>query len=667
MPTSKDLANAIRFLSIDAVQKANSGHPGMPMGMADIATVLWREFLKHNPNDPKWPNRDRFVLSNGHGSMLLYSLLHLTGYNLNIEDLKQFRQLNSKTAGHPEYEPEYGIETTTGPLGQGLANAVGMALAEKILADQFNQPSFNIVDHYTYVFAGDGCLMEGVSHEACSLAGTHQLGKLIVFWDNNGISIDGEVKDWFTDNTPERFESYGWHVVANVDGHDPEAITKAINEARFATDKPSLICCKTHIAYGAPTLRDSSKSHGSPLGEEEIAGTRRNLGWPYPAFEIPKEIYSAWNAKPRGEMLQHHWDEIFTNYKKAHPKLAQEFSRRIAKTLPQDFAKIANSYEQELDQNPIALATRQASQKCLEQFGPILPELLGGSADLTGSNLTNWQGSHDVLAAGKDGNYIHYGVREFGMFAMMNGIALHGGFIPYGGTFLVFSDYGRNAIRMASLMQQKVIFVLTHDSIGLGEDGPTHQPIEHTASLRLIPGLSLWRPCDNVETAVAWEAAIEHQGPTCLVLTRQKLIQQPHADNLANIKRGGYILFDCEGTPDGIIIATGSEVELAMKAAKSLQQQGIKARVVSMPATDIFDQQDDQYKESVLPATVTCRIAIEAGRTDYWYKYVGSKGRVIGIDSFGKSAPAEELFADFGLTEHNTALTFKSLLKTLQK
>lgn len=664
MPTSKNLANSLRFLSIDGVQKANSGHPGMPMGMADIAEVLWREFLHHNPSNPRWLNRDRFVLSNGHGSMLLYSLLHLTGYDLSIEDLKQFRQLDSKTPGHPEYELDLGIETTTGPLGQGVANAVGMALAEKVLAAQFNKPEFKIIDHYTYVFLGDGCLMEGVSHEACSLAGTHGLGKLIAFWDNNGISIDGKVKDWFTDNTPERFEGYGWHVVRDVDGHNPEAIKKAITEARFVTDQPSLICCKTIIAYGSPHLADSSKAHGAPLGDKEIAATRKQLGWKYKPFEIPKDIYAAWNAKPRGEMLQKHWEEIFAAYQKEHPELAQELLRRNAGTLPSNWDIKSTEYITRLNKTEANVATRQASQHCLDAYGPLLPEFFGGSADLTGSNLTNWQGSKDITAEAYTGNYVHYGVREFGMCAMMNGIALHGGFIPYGGTFLVFSDYARNAIRIAALSRIRVIYVLTHDSIGLGEDGPTHQPVEHTASLRLIPNLSVWRPCDVVETAVAWKYAIENTtGPTCLALTRQKTPQQPRdAKTLQNIVRGGYILFDSETTPEAIIIATGSEVGIAIAAAKQLAKEGKKIRVVSMPATDVFDVQDKAYKEAVLPAAVTTRVAVEAGKSDGWYKYVGLTGKVIGIDTFGKSAPAEELFAEFGFTEQNITLVVTELL-----
>lgn len=665
MPQSKDLANALRFLSIDAVQKANSGHPGMPMGMADIAQVLWYEFLKHNPNNPKWLNRDRFVLSNGHGSMLLYSLLHLTGYDLSLDDLKNFRQLNSKTPGHPEYEIEYGVETTTGPLGQGLANAVGMALAEKVLAAQFNRPKFSVIDHYTYVFLGDGCLMEGISHEACSLAGTHELGKLIGFWDNNGISIDGEVKNWFTDNTPERFEGYGWHVVRDVDGHDPEAIKKAINEARFVTDKPSLICCKTIIGYGSPNLHGTSKTHGAPLGEAEIAATRKNLGWQHKPFEIPDDICSTWNAKPRGQMLQKYWNQMFTAYKGEYPELSQELLRRIAGTLPDNFTDDAEKFINDLNKQKTEIATRKASQLCLEQFGPSLPEFLGGSADLTESNLTNWQGSKDITAQSYDGNYIHYGVREFGTFAIMNGIALHGGFIPYGGTFLIFTDYGRNAMRLAALMQIRVIYVLTHDSIGLGEDGPTHQAIEQVSGLRLIPNMTVWRPCDVVETAVAWQFAIEHKsGPTSLILTRQKVPQQPRdAKTLANISRGGYVIFEPKNNPEAIIIATGSEVELALEAAKEMQQHGKNIRVVSMPATEIFDQQDQAYKDEVLPPEVTARIAVEAAKSDFWYKYVGLNGKVIGIDTFGKSAPAKELFADFGFTVHNIALSLQQLLQ----
>jgi transketolase len=625
MTTSSELANAIRFLSIDAVQKANSGHPGMPMGMADIAEVLWRNFLKHNPANPSWINRDRFVLSNGHGSMLLYSLLHLTGYDLTIEDLKQFRQLDSKTPGHPEYGYTVGVETTTGPLGQGLANAVGMALAEKSLSAQFNRPGHDIIDHYTYVFLGDGCLMEGISHETCSLAGTLGLGKLIAFYDNNGISIDGKVSGWFTEVIRERFEAYGWHIVDNVNGHDPEAIHKAIIEARFVIDRPSLICCRTTIAFGSPNLCNTCKAHGSPLGEEEIAATRKKLGW--------KHTPSEWNAKPRGKMLEDHWQKIFLTYQENFPELAAELKRRIDKIFPNNWETLSSEFINKVNNNPEAIATRKASQNCLNTYCPLLPEILGGSADLTESNLTDWTGAKDLNRNNFAGNYLRYGVREFGMFAIMNGIALHGGFIPFGGTFLIFSDYGRNAIRLAALMHQRVIYVLTHDSIGLGEDGPTHQPIEQLTSLRLIPNLTLWRPCDQVETAIAWKFALEHQGPTCLALTRQKTKPQKRTDDvLKNISRGGYILVDCIGTPDAIIIATGSEVELAVAAAQELGSQNKKIRVVSMPSTELFDRQDEAYKESVLPKHVWARLSIEAGKTDFWYKYVGLKGAVIGID-----------------------------------
>ena len=662
-PNSRDLANAIRFLSMDAVQRANSGHPGMPMGMADIAEVLWRDFLKHNPANPNWINRDRFILSNGHGSMLLYSLLHLTGYDVSIEDIKNFRQLGSITPGHPEYDTP-GVETTTGPLGQGLANAVGMAVAEKVLATNFNKPDHDIIDHYTYVFCSDGCLMEGISHEACSLAGHHGLGKLIAFWDDNGISIDGHVEGWFTDNTAERFEAYGWHVISDVDGHDSEAIRNAIKEARFINDRPSLICCRTLIAYGAPNLANTCEAHGAPLGEQEIAATRKRLQWPYEPFVIPDDIYAAWNACPKGEQVESHWQAIFANYKQENPRLAAELLRRINDKLPDNWQDKANAYIVETNNKNENIATRKASQNCLNAFGPLLPELLGGSADLTASNLTNWSGSKDITNKDAGGNYLHYGVREFAMFAIMNGISLYGGFIPYGGTFLIFSDYGRNAIRLTAMMKKRVIYVFSHDSIGLGEDGPTHQPIEHLASLRAIPELSIWRPCDSVETAVAWKYAVENaKQPTCLVLTRQKVPQQPRDDKvLANIKRGGYVLFDCNTTPEAIIIATGSEVGIAVNAAKQLDQQGRKIRVVSMPATDVFDKQDKAYQESVLPQKVTRRIAIEAGSPDTWYKYVGINGKVIGINTFGKSAPGQELFVEFGFTEQNVIQTVIDLL-----
>lgn len=664
MPSRKQLANAIRALSMDAVQKAKSGHPGAPMGMADIAEVLWRDYLKHNPQNPGWADRDRFVLSNGHGSMLIYSLLHLTGYDLSIEDLKQFRQLHSKTPGHPEFGYAPGVETTTGPLGQGITNAVGMALAEKALAAQFNRPGFDIVDHYTYVFLGDGCLMEGISHEACSLAGTLGLGKLIAFWDDNGISIDGHVEGWFTDNTPARFEAYGWHVVANVDGHNPEAIKAAIEQARAVTDKPTLICTKTVIGYGAPNKGGSHDCHGAPLGEAEIAAAREFLQWPYAPFEIPADIYADWDAKAAGAAAEQSWQQRFTAYEKAYPELAAEFKRRYAGTLPADWAAQSQAYIEQLQANPATIATRKASQNALNAFGPLLPEFMGGSADLAGSNLTIWSGSKPLTRDDAAGNYVYYGVREFGMSAMMNGIALHGGFVPYGATFLMFMEYARNAVRMAALMKQRVIFVYTHDSIGLGEDGPTHQPVEQLASLRVTPNLMNWRPCDQVESAVAWQQAIErHDGPSSLIFTRQNLVQQARtAEQLAAIKRGGYVLLDSATTPELIIIATGSEVELAMQAAKTLQAEGKAVRVVSMPSTDVFEQQDASYREAVLPASVSKRIAVEAGIMDTWYKYVGLNGAVIGMQTFGESAPAEQLFEHFGITAANVLATARTLL-----
>lgn len=664
MPSRKQLANAIRALSMDAVQKAKSGHPGAPMGMADIAEVLWRDYLKHNPQNPGWADRDRFVLSNGHGSMLIYSLLHLTGYDLSIEDLKQFRQLHSKTPGHPEFGYAPGVETTTGPLGQGITNAVGMALAEKALAAQFNRPGFDIVDHYTYVFLGDGCLMEGISHEACSLAGTLGLGKLIAFWDDNGISIDGHVEGWFTDNTPARFEAYGWHVVANVDGHNPEAIKAAIEQARAVTDKPTLICTKTVIGYGAPNKGGSHDCHGAPLGEAEIAAAREFLQWPYAPFEIPVDIYADWDAKAAGAAAEQSWQQRFAAYEKAYPELAAEFERRYAGTLPADWAAQSQAYIEQLQANPATIATRKASQNALNAFGPLLPEFMGGSADLAGSNLTIWSGSKPLTRDDAAGNYVYYGVREFGMSAMMNGIALHGGFVPYGATFLMFMEYARNAVRMAALMKQRVIFVYTHDSIGLGEDGPTHQPVEQLASLRVTPNLMNWRPCDQVESAVAWQQAIERQdGPSSLIFTRQNLVQQARtAEQLAAIKRGGYVLLDSAATPELIIIATGSEVELAMQAAKTLQAEGRAVRVVSMPSTDVFEQQDASYREAVLPASVSKRIAVEAGIMDTWYKYVGLNGAVIGMQTFGESAPAEQLFEHFGITAANVLATARTLL-----
>ena len=664
MPSRKQLANAIRALSMDAVQKAKSGHPGAPMGMADIAEVLWRDFLKHNPQDPQWPNRDRFILSNGHGSMLLYSLLHLTGYDLSIDDLKQFRQLHSKTPGHPEYGYAPGVETTTGPLGQGITNAVGMAIAEKALAAQFNQPGYDIVDHHTYTFLGDGCLMEGISHEACSLAGTLGLGKLIAFWDDNGISIDGHVEGWFTDNTPARFEAYGWQVISNVDGHDAAAVEAAIKQAKADTSKPTLICCRTVIGYGAPNKGGSHDCHGAPLGDAEIAAARDYLQWPHAPFDIPADIYADWDAKAKGGAQQQDWQQLFARYSAAFPELAAEFSRRVAGQLPANWAEQSQRYIAQLQANPANIASRKASQNALNAFGPLLPEFMGGSADLAGSNLTIWSGSKPLTNTDASGNYIYYGVREFGMSAIMNGIALHGGFVPYGATFLMFMEYARNAVRMAALMKQRVIFVYTHDSIGLGEDGPTHQPVEQLAALRATPNLMNWRPCDQVESAVAWKAAIERtDGPTTLIFTRQNLPQQTRsAQQLADIARGGYILHDCVGTPELIIIATGSEVELAMQAANELSEQGSAVRVVSMPSTDVFEQQDAAYRESVLPGAVTKRVAVEAGITDCWYKYVGLTGKIIGMTSFGESAPAEQLFEHFGITRDKVLEAARTLL-----
>jgi transketolase len=660
----RQLANAIRALAMDAVQKANSGHPGMPMGMADIAEVLWNDHLKHNPADPQWPDRDRFVVSNGHGSMLLYALLHLTGYPLPIEQLQRFRQLGSHTAGHPEHDPQLGIETTTGPLGQGLANAVGMALAEKALAAAFNRPGHEIVDHHTYVFLGDGCLMEGISHEACSLAGTFKLGKLICFYDDNGISIDGEVDAWFTDDTPKRFEAYGWHVVPNVDGHDPAAIEAAIKAAKAEAGRPSMICCKTIIGWGAPNKQGTEATHGAALGADEVAATRKNIDWPYEPFQIPNEIAAAWDARKRGAAAQLQWRTKFDAYRAAHPELAAEFERRIAGKLPANWADVVASYLAQAAQNTKAFATRQTSQQALNAFGPSLPEFLGGSADLTGSNNTNRKDSREWSAQEPTGNYLHYGVREFGMAAIMNGLALHGGFIPYGGTFLVFSDYARNAMRMAALMRQRVIYVLTHDSIGLGEDGPTHQPIEHLPSLRIIPNMIVWRPCDAVETTVAWVDAIERRdAPTVLALTRQALPpQQRTAEQIANVRRGGYVLKDCAGTPEVILIATGSEVALAVESAAALEQQGRRVRVVSMPSTNVFDAQDAAYRDSVLPPSVTQRVAIEAAAPETWWRYVGPQGGIVAMTSFGASAPAKDLFQHFGFTVDNVVKTVRRLL-----
>ncbi len=663
MPSRKELANAIRALSMDAVQKANSGHPGAPMGMADIAEVLWRDFLKYNPANPQWADRDRFVLSNGHGSMLLYSLLHLTGYDLSIDDLKNFRQLHSRTPGHPEYGYAPGVETTTGPLGQGITNAVGMALAEKIMAAQFNRPGHQIVDHHTYVFMGDGCMMEGISHEACSLAGTLKLGKLVAFWDDNGISIDGHVEGWFTDDTAARFEAYGWHVVRGVDGHDPDAIKAAIEQARAVTDKPSLLCCKTVIGFGSPNKAGSHDCHGSPLGAAEIAAAREFLGWPYEPFVIPEEIAGEWNARTDGAVVEREWAEQLAAYRASYPELAAEFERRMQGKLPANWSAESAAFIAKLQANPSKIATRKASQNALDAFGALLPELLGGSADLAPSNLTIHKSSKSITADDASGNYMHYGVREFGMSAIMNGAALHGGLVPYGATFLMFMEYARNAVRMAALMKQRSIFVYTHDSIGLGEDGPTHQPVEQIASLRLTPNMSTWRPCDQVESAVAWKYAIERQdGPTALIFSRQNLAQMDRNEQqLADVAKGGYVLKDAAGTPDLILIATGSEVELAMAAATELEAKGRKVRVVSMPATDAFDAQSVEYKESVLPSSVTRRVAIEAGIADYWYKYVGLNGKIIGMRSFGESAPAELLFKEFGFTVENVVAQAESL------
>jgi transketolase len=662
MAQRKDLANAIRALSMDAVQKANSGHPGAPMGMADIAEVLWNDNLKHNPGNPKWSDRDRFILSNGHGSMLIYSLLHLTGYDISIEDLKQFRQLHSKTPGHPEYGYAPGVETTTGPLGQGITNAVGMAIAERSLAAEFNRDGHEIVDHNTYVFLGDGCLMEGISHEACSLAGTLGLGKLIAFWDDNGISIDGHVEGWFTDDTPGRFRSYGWHVIADVDGHDPVQIQKAIDAAKSVTDKPSMICCKTTIGYGSPNKAGSHSCHGAPLGDEEVALTRKELGWNHDPFVIPGDIQAGWNANESGASAESAWNEKFSAYKSAYPELAAEYERRMAGDLPSDWSGKSAEFVAATDTKGESLATRQASLKAIEAYAPLLPELFGGSADLGCSNLTEWSGYKPMRADTPDSNYVNYGVREFGMSAIMNGLALHGGFIPFGATFLMFSEYARNALRMAALMKIQSIFVFTHDSIGLGEDGPTHQAIEQIPTLRMVPGMSVWRPCDTVESAVCWKDAIERRnGPSCLIFSRQGLPHQARtSEQIANISKGGYILKDCDGTPDAIIIATGSEVALAMGAAEELADR--KIRVVSMPSTTAFDAQDEAYRESVLPSGVTARVAVEAAVTDGWYKYVGMNGKVIGINRFGESAPAGVLFKEFGFTVENVVNAVNSVI-----
>ncbi|MBU9848281.1 transketolase [Rahnella ecdela] len=664
MSSRKELANAIRALSMDAVQKANSGHPGAPMGMADIAEVLWRDYLNHNPTNPHWADRDRFVLSNGHGSMLIYSLLHLTGYELPMSELANFRQLHSKTPGHPEYGYTPGVETTTGPLGQGIANAVGFAIAERTLAAQFNKPGHDIVDHQTYTFLGDGCMMEGISHEVCSLAGTMKLGKLTAFYDDNGISIDGHVEGWFTDDTAKRFEAYGWHVVRGVDGHNPDAIKAAIEEAHKVTDKPSLLMCKTVIGFGSPNKAGTHDVHGAALGAAEVAATREALGWKYAAFEIPQDIYVQWDAKEAGKAKEAAWNDKFDAYAKAHPELAKEFKRRVNGELPANWETEAQKFIEQLQANPANIASRKASQNALEAFGKVLPEFLGGSADLAPSNLTMWSGSKSI---GDDqaGNYIHYGVREFGMTAITNGIALHGGFLPYSATFLMFVEYARNAVRMAALMKIRNVFVYTHDSIGLGEDGPTHQPVEQIASLRVTPNMSTWRPADQVESAVAWKYAIErNDGPVTLIFSRQNLTQQPRtAEQLANVARGGYVLKDCDGTPEVILIATGSEVGITVEAADKLAAVGTKVRVVSMPSTDAFDKQDAAYRESVLPKAVSARVAVEAGIADYWFKYVGLNGAIVGMHSFGESAPADLLFKEFGFTVDNVVAQAQALLK----
>ena len=664
MPSRRELANAIRALSMDAVEAAKSGHPGMPMGMADIAEVLWNDFLSHNPANPKWFNRDRFVLSNGHGSMLLYSLLHLSGYDLALDELKRFRQLHSKTAGHPEASEFPGIETTTGPLGQGLANAVGMALAEKVLAARFNRPDLAIVDHYTYAFVGDGCLMEGISHEVASLAGTLKLGKLIVLYDDNGISIDGEVHGWFNDDTAKRFEAYGWEVLRDVDGHNSEAVKAALVSAAIDPERPTLICCKTIIGYGAPNKQGKEACHGAALGKDEVAAARAQLGWAHAPFEIPQPLYDGWNARARGAEREAAWNTLFAKYKKAHPEAAAEFERRIGGSLPAEFSAKANAYAAKLQAEGPVVASRKASQMALEAFGPLLPELIGGSADLAGSNLTIWKGSKDVNSSDAAANYVYYGVREFGMSAISNGLALHGGFIPYDATFLVFSDYARNAVRMSALIPAHAIHVYTHDSIGLGEDGPTHQPVEHLASLRYIPHNDVWRPCDAVESALAWKAAIERkEGPSCLVFSRQNLAHQPRTPaQLALIETGGYVLSDpADGKFDVVLIGTGSEVELAMQAQKVLAAQGIGARVVSMPCTNLFDRQPQAYRDGVLPPQVRKRVAVEAGVTDFWRKYVGLDGHVIGIDRFGASAPADALYKYFGVTVDEVVAAAKRL------
>ncbi|MBL6821916.1 MAG: transketolase [Luminiphilus sp.] len=664
MPSQTELANAIRVLAMDAVQAAKSGHPGAPMGMADIAEVLWNGLLSHNPANPKWPNRDRFVLSNGHGSMLIYALLHLTGYDVSIKDIKQFRQLHSKTPGHPEYGYTPGVETTTGPLGQGLANAVGMALAEKTLAAQFNREGHTIVDHHTWVFLGDGCLMEGVSHEASSLAGTLGLGKLIAVYDDNGISIDGEVEGWFTDNTPQRFESYGWHVIPAIDGHDPQAIRAALEAAKADTTRPTLVCCRTIIGKGSPNKQGTESCHGAALGEEEVALTREALGWAHAPFDIPDEIRAAWNGCARGASLESDWQAGFDAYRAAYPELADEFLRRLQGDLPADFAERADTFIAECLTAGADVASRKASQQTLNAMGPILPELMGGSADLAGSNLTLWEGAKGISAADSAGNYVYYGVREFAMAAIMNGVALHGGFIPYGATFLIFMEYARNAVRMSALMRQRVIYVFTHDSIGLGEDGPTHQPVEQLTALRATPNLYTWRPCDAVESAIAWKLAIQREsGPTALIFSRQTLPAQiADTAQVNHAHRGGYILVQEEGALDAIVIATGSEVALAVEAAERLKTAGRGVRVVSMPCTELFDSQEAGYRETVLPSDVLARVAVEAGHRDFWHKYVGLDGWVVGMDSFGESAPASALFQHFGLTADNVVAAIEDVI-----
>ncbi|MGK2925061.1 MAG: transketolase [Lysobacterales bacterium] len=668
MPNRTELANAIRALSMDAVQQANSGHPGMPMGMADIAEVLWNDHLKHNPANPQWPDRDRFVLSNGHGSMLLYSLLHLTGYDLPVSELRNFRQLHSKTPGHPEYGETPGVETTTGPLGQGLANAVGMALAEKVLANRYNRGGHEIVDHHTWVFLGDGCMMEGISHEVSSLASRFGLGKLIAFWDDNGISIDGEVGGWFTDDTPARFEAYGWQVIRAVDGHDPVEIQRAIDTARAETERPTLICTRTVIGFGAPNKQGTEATHGAALGAEEVKAARAHMGWSHAPFEIPADIAAAWDARAAGAKAEAEWRKRFEAYRRDFAELAEEFERRMSGKLPANWPEQSQAAIQSMQERGGNVATRKSSQLALEAFGPLLPELIGGSADLAGSNLTIWSGSVDVNEGGADGNYIYFGVREFGMTAICNGLALHGGFIPYDATFLVFSDYARNAVRMSALMPVRNIHVYTHDSIGLGEDGPTHQPVEHLASLRLIPGLQVWRPCDTVESAVAWKAAIESAGPSALVFTRQALPHQSRTQaQLENIARGGYVLQEAEGDPDALIMASGSEVGLAVAAAKELSSAGVKVRVVSLPNPDLFLRQDQGYRDSVLPPALRARVAVEAGVTAGWARLVGDHGKVVGIDRFGASAPAEALFEHYGLTPANVGRAVRESLAAAEQ